>query len=314
MERKINDVIFKELVKRGYSKKGKKRVWDVSDSKLWYLTPALAKGFLNLKKYNPYRIRVIDAEIGLIKKNTRKIMKIFGKNKFNLIDLGCGSGLKAESFIKSLPKDVELRYSPVDINTYYISKTIERIRGLKSQKVKAIRPFIIDFRELDDAIGILRSGEYQINFSLLLGETISHYEIHDLLYSLSESMFKGDYLLIGNGIRKGRRFVELDKYRNPLFNDWFIHIIKGLGFNEKEVKVDVRFTHKRLEGYYRILVDKAIKYKGKKVIFRAGDEIIVAIQYKFFERELKKYCKMYFSNVWIFKNRSNEHCLLLCKK
>jgi len=40
---KINDLIFKELIKRGYELEGKTRVWDVADSKLWYLTPEQAQ-------------------------------------------------------------------------------------------------------------------------------------------------------------------------------------------------------------------------------------------------------------------------------
>jgi len=36
---KINDLIFKELLKRGYSLEGNTRIWNLADSKLWYLTP-----------------------------------------------------------------------------------------------------------------------------------------------------------------------------------------------------------------------------------------------------------------------------------
>lgn len=309
----INNIIFKELVKRGYSRRGKIRVWDVSDSKLWYLTPALAKGFLNLKKYNPYRIRVIKDEIELIKKYSGRIVEKFGKKKFNLIDLGSGSGIKAAQFIKNMPRNVKVRYCPVDISSYYINKTSERIRSLNSQKVASIKTFIVDFRELDEVIGLLRNGEYQNNFCLLFGETISHYDIHDILFKLSEKMFSGDTLIIGNGIRKGKRFVHLEKYKDHLFNDWFIHVMNALGFKDNEVKIDVRFTN-RLECFYHILVNKKINYEGNKVSFKKGDEVIVAIQYKFFERELKKYCKMYFSQVKIFKTKNEEYCLIVCKK
>lgn len=310
----INNEIFKELIKRGYSKKKDFRVWDISDSKLWYLTPELAKGFLNLKKYNPYRARVIDDELELIKQHSKNIIQKLGNKKFNLIDLGCGNGIKAEAFIKSIPNDVLLRYCPVDISEYYIDSTKEKIRSIGSSKISAIKPFVIDFRELDKVVGILRNGEYQKNIYLLLGETISHYDIHDLLYKISQNMLIGDYIIIGNGIRKGKRFVNLDKYKNPLFNEWFIHIMEGLGFSSDEVKVNVRFTNERLEGYYSILKDKSIDYKGKKVGFKEGDEVIVAIQYKFFENELKKYCKMYFSEVEILKNSDEEYCLAVCRK
>ena len=46
---KINDLIFRELVKRGYSLEGNTRIWNIADSKLWYLTPEQAQGFLDLE-------------------------------------------------------------------------------------------------------------------------------------------------------------------------------------------------------------------------------------------------------------------------
>ena len=88
------ELIFKELVKRGYSLKGKKRIWDLYDSKLWYLTPELSKGFLKLYKYEPYRKAVVDTELRLLKDNCCKIMQKFGSRTFNLVDLGSGNGMK----------------------------------------------------------------------------------------------------------------------------------------------------------------------------------------------------------------------------
>ena len=51
----VNDLIFKELLKRGYKLEGETRVWDIADSKLWYLTPKQAQGFLDLSKTEGYK-------------------------------------------------------------------------------------------------------------------------------------------------------------------------------------------------------------------------------------------------------------------
>jgi hypothetical protein len=178
----------------------------------------------------------------------------------------------------------------------------------------SIKPFVSDFKDLDDIIGILRNKDYHNNLILLLGETISHYEINDFLFSLSSDMFSGDVLVIGNGYRVGKRFVDINKYKDPLFHQWFIHIIKGLGFLENEVQYDARFAHGRLEFFYKILVDKKINYQGKNISFRKGDEVVVAIQYKFYEKELKKFCKMYFREVDFLPDKKGQYCLLVCKK
>ena len=44
---KINDLIFRELIKRGYSLEGNTRIWNIADSKLWYLTPEQAQSYLD---------------------------------------------------------------------------------------------------------------------------------------------------------------------------------------------------------------------------------------------------------------------------
>lgn len=308
----VNEQIFKELIKRGYSLNGKTRVWDVSDSKLWYLTPELSKGFVRLFEYEPYRKMVIDTELDLLRNNADYIAMKFGTKKFNLVGLGCGTGLKASELVKHFPKNVNIRYCPVDINSYFVEKASEVLK--KDERVKDVRPFISDFRDFYSTIGELRTADYQKNMILLLGETLSHYDINDLLYSISEAMLPGDFLIIGNGYRVGERFVDLDKYKNPLFNKWFINIMKGLGFMEDEVKYGVRFANNRLEGYYKIIADKNVSSGKNKVDFKEDDEVVVAVQYKFYLEELKKFCKMYFSDVDVVADEKKEYCLLICKK
>ena len=310
----INSVIFRELIKRGYSRDGKKRVWDVSQSKLWYLTPELVKGYLNLKRYSPYRKRVINDEVSLLQKHMPAIVEQFWRKGFNIIDLGCGEGSKAEVLIKLLPSNVKVRYCPVDVSSLLLQMAKNRVKSLRSPQVTSIKPLHEDFIESPYVLGMLRATDFQHNFALLLGETISHYDIHEVLFKLSNTMLNDDYLIIGNGIRKGKRFVNLPKYKDPLFHQWFVHIMRGLGFEDDEVAVDARFAHGRLEGFYHVLKDKTITYNGRSLHFKKNDEVIVAIQYKFFEHELKKYCAMYFSSVNFYKNKENEYSLIVCRK
>lgn len=310
----INREIFKELIKRGYSRSGKRRIWDVANSKLWYLTPELIQGFLRLSEYPPYRKHFIESELDLVRKHSQFILKQIGNKNFNLIDLGSGDGSKAGAFIRQLPDSVNVRYCPIDINRQMLQIAINRVRSLKSGKVGAIRPFSLDFNEMSEISGMLRNSEYQKHLVFLLGGILSHYDINDLLYHVSKDMFPGDVLVIGNGYRTGKRFVELEKYKSPIFNSWFINIMHGLGFTENEVAVDARFAHGRLEGFYTMLVDKKVQAYGRTVYFRKGDEVITATQYKLFAPELKHFCKMYFSNVEFLADKKNEYSLLVCRK
>ena len=311
---RINETIFRELIRRGYSVSKGTRIWDISDSRLWYLTPELSRGFLKLKRYNPYRKNVVDREIKLIRKHAASIASMLHTKQFNLIDLGCGSGRKAEAFISRLPLNTKLRYCPVDISSSYISQATEKVRALRSKKVTAIKSFTSDFKDLHEIAALLRSARYPHNLILLLGETISHYDINDFLFQLSRNMFKDDFIVIGNGIRRGKRLVALDKYRVPLFNEWFIHIMNALGFEESEVTYDARFSNGRVEGLYHVLADKTVMHRGKSVHFKKGDEVIIAIQYKYFPNELERFCKLYFNDVRLIPDSTKDYCLILCKK
>ncbi|MBX4212555.1 L-histidine N(alpha)-methyltransferase [Candidatus Pacearchaeota archaeon] len=310
----INSTILKELVKRGYSIRGNTRVWDISDSKLWYLTPELAEGFRGLEKYEPYRNNIIKREVDLIHHSADKIVKDSGADAFNLIDLGCSSGMKAEEFIKSIPSSVNIRYFPVDISPHFVNEAAKRIKDLGLKNIKEIKPFVSDFNDLDTILAMARSADYGTNVVLLMGSAISTYEICDFLFTLSQPMLQGDLFIAGNGIRTGERFVELDKYKHPLFNSWFIPLMRGIGLTDNEVKYDARFAHGRVEGFYTINVDKTVNYNGRDWHFRKGDEIIVAVQYKYYDSEFTDFGKMYFNDVNIIKDTEGEYCLMVCKK
>ena len=60
----INDLIFKELIKRGYSLEGKTRIWNIADSKLWYLTPEQAQ-FIR----EQLRVKLEIIKIALVQQN-----------------------------------------------------------------------------------------------------------------------------------------------------------------------------------------------------------------------------------------------------
>ena len=89
---KINSFIFKELLKRSFTLEGKTRVWNLADSKLWYLTPSQSQGFLDLESTKDYRRSIISKEIMLIRDNLKSFLKTLAKSSYNIIDLGCGNG------------------------------------------------------------------------------------------------------------------------------------------------------------------------------------------------------------------------------
>ena len=114
----VNDLIFNELIKRGYALDGNTRIWNIADSKLWYLTPEQSQAFLDLEGSKEYQEEIIQKEMDLINGNIKEMLATLGGDPLNIIDLGCGDGKKAVLFIDHLKDRMKLRYCPIDISSY----------------------------------------------------------------------------------------------------------------------------------------------------------------------------------------------------
>lgn len=310
----VNDLIFKELLKRGYSLEGKTRVWNIADSKLWYLTPEQAQAFLNLEDQKQYRKDITQKETDLITENITSILHSIKDTSVNIIDVGCGDGRKAELFIKALKGKVKLRYCPIDISDYMVQKALDRLSRINAGEVIKFQWNISDFENLENVSALLRRDGYKRNLFLLLGNTLGNFEINELLYSLRNAMKEGDFLLIGNGLDNTHPEEILKSYNNESFNKFSIRPILELGLSEKEVEFGVRFVNGRVESYYTLKVDKRISFLGRTVDFKKGDQIIVIVSYKYDESDFKSFMKIYFDENKIFVSQDQSYALALCKK
>ncbi len=311
----LKEALFKELVKQGPLVESGKRVWNIARRKFLYWNEGLAKSFQKLKEHPRYQATIVKSELDLLKKNKNVILDEVVKGPFNLIDMGSGDGSKAKVFLGLFEgKNADIRYCPVNVIDYLTQLTLENLKKEKFDFVKEYFSHLASYEKLDEVASKVRGAKYQRNVILLLGSILASFDINDYLFHLSNAMFKGDYLVIGNGIRKGERLVNIETYKHPIFSEWFMHLMNAIGFNENDVEYGARFNEMRVEMFYKMKVDKSIEYSGKKIDFKQGDEILVAVLYKFYENELKKFCEMYFSDVKFFKDSDEEYALVLCRK
>jgi uncharacterized SAM-dependent methyltransferase len=226
----INDLIFKELLKRGYSLEGNTRVWNIADSKLWYLTPDQSQAYLDLENSKEYQKMASSPEFKLVEKWINLLKKEAGAEAVNVIDLGCGDGKKAAHVIEHLKKaGIKVRYCPIDI-----------------------RWNISDFENLENVVPLLVKGEFKKNLFLLLGYTLGNFEIHELLYAIKSAMSCGDLFVavagIGSSKWEERAKTAKDDKKTNLF---FKHILLQLGMKKGDVEFGSRFKNSRIEFYYR---------------------------------------------------------------
>src|SRR3989338_7962021 len=234
MKHQINDLIFKELLKRGYALEGKTRVWNVADSKLWYLTPKQAQGFLDLSYTDGYKKAIIDKEVSLIKEHMKDFVHALTKKSANIIDLGCGDGKKASLFIEELAKHMKIRYCPIDISSYMVSKAAKTIREIKIGEVLEFKWNVSDFENLDKITPLFRDKGFETHFMMLLGNTLGNLDRDDILHGIKNSMNKEDVLVIGNGLIKSHEDWTKE-YKDKIINKWLIKIPQQLGLTKSVV-------------------------------------------------------------------------------
>jgi len=310
----INDLIFKELIKRGYSLEGNTRIWNIADSKLWYLTPEQAQSFLDLESSADYQKDVIQKEIDLINENIGEIVEKIGKDNLNIIDLGCGDGKKAVIFTEHLKGKVKLRYCPIDISSYMVDKAIEKVRKADVGEVVEFQWNISDFENIENISILLRHGEFKKNLTFLLGNTLGNFEINELLYEIRSSMKGGDFLLIGNGLDNRNSEDILKAYDNNFLDKMLVKTLTQIGLKEDNLEYGARFKNSRIEMYYTIKENCKISFLGKKIFFNKGDQILVSVSYKYNKEDFIGFLNLYFDDVMAMVSEDGSYVLALCKK
>lgn len=311
----INDLIFKELIKRGYSLEGNTRVWNIADSKLWYLTPEQAQAYLDVEKSEEYKKEMIDKEIEVLKENMANITEEVAKSeKVVIMDIGCGDGKKAIVPINFLrEKRKRIVYCPIDISGYMVEKAKQNISKLDVDEVVEFKWNISDFENLENVTPLLRKGDEGI-FMLFLGSTLGNFEMHEVLYEIRESMNFNDCLLIGVALNKLSPEELIKAYTSKYSDDFLGKVLEQIGFARDEMEFGARYKNSRVESFYTIKAEKIIEFQDKKIQFNKGDQIIVSVSYKYDEKQFESAIKLYFGNYKIYLNSDKTWALVLCKK
>lgn len=313
----INDLIFKELIKRGYSLEGKTRVWNIADSKLWYLTPEQAQSYLELEDSENFKELASNIEFDLLKKAIPEILSGLSGDKINVVDLGCGDGKKAFFVVESIKEKTEVTYCPIDISSFMVMKAMETFSSSEVEKRVDFRYNISDFENLENITPLLNHGKSKGSLFLLLGYTLGNFEINDMLYQIRTAMNQGDTLVIVSGIAnsKWEDWVENAKDKEKLkMHSFFKHIPLQLGLSEEEVLFTPKFRNSRVEYTYTLKGDKEVNFQGRTIRFDKGDQIIVAVSYKHKQEDLLTYFNMYFREVSFNKSKDGATFLAICKK
>lgn len=309
------ELIFRELLRRGYSQVGNHRVWSIADSKLWYITPQQAKAYLALEKSKSYKNSMIDAELTLIEHHSASIVSGLPFSEgVNIIDVGCGNGVKAIPIIRALAARLDVRYCPVDVSGYMISQAIAEISKLKTADVVQFKWNVSGFEHLESIAPLLVDRTFPHNLFLIFGNTLGNFEFHEVMYQVAEALRSHDSLLIGLPLRSPGSTPTFEHYQSRIQDDFLSLVLTQIGFKREDVEFKVEFNNSRYEGYYTVLCDATIAFGGTSLSFKKGDRILVGVSYYYTRDELENALGHYFKNIRFYPSSEGTSALVLCRK
>lgn len=313
---KIHPLIFRELLKRGYSVEGAARVWNIADSKLEYITLQQAKTYLAITTAEDYLLPMPSTEAVLVRTHLSSIIPHLPSDSLTIIDLGCGNGAKAAFIISKLLDRTRVRYFPVDISGYMVETAIKNVTHLKNAEVVDVGWNISDFENLQNISRLFDKSLFKHNLFLLLGNTLSNFDIHELLYEIKESMHPGDFILLGNSLYPPVSAEEIIKpyQSNANYKRFFSFMPLQLGLVPEDISFDVRFRNSRIEFFFTLRHDVTVSFNTKTVTFFKGDQIIAGIFYRYPQKEFLQYLSMYFKKTTPYISDDGRYILALCQK
>jgi uncharacterized SAM-dependent methyltransferase len=324
----FNPLVFKELLKRGYSLEGKTKVWNIADSKLWDLTPEQTDAYLNLAANEEYESMIgkqgkltamsWPKELPLLQENMKQIINgVDAASGLNIIDLGCGNGNRAALLIENMKGKIKkIRYCPIDISGHMAEKALEHVEKMKVAEVARIKWNLSDLENLDEVSPLLRKTGYKQNLFLLLGNTLGNFEMHELLYEVRKAMKEGDVLLIGNGLDNHQVEGGILKAckGNQGIAKFLSYVPLQIGLANEDLEYDARFKNSRIEFFFTVKKEKTVEFDGQKVRFNKGDKLIVAMTYHYEKEDFSGYLTMYFGEVEVSISGDGSYALALCRK
>ena len=315
----LHDMLLQGFLKNGFAQIDGGKSWELTELQYLSLTDDMARGFLSFSTTPAYRKQFFELELRLIIEQVDLISNSISNEPFNLIDIYCGDGFKAAELIKALVsknKDLKICYCPFNASQYLLDLAVSNVEKAKIPNVVDYKPFLSagDGRALRNISAFMKSGNYKKNVVVILGGVIACFDINEYLFELNRDLHKDDILIMGNGVRIGDRLVDIDKYKDKSFDNWFKHVMLLMGFKESDFKFDARFGNSRVEFFYKLNKDITDKVNGKDISFKAGDEFVVAALYKYYVEEFEKFCKMYFTDSHIFTDETKDYALVVCKK
>lgn len=247
-------------------------------------------------------------EFDILNQSHVSITKLMGKN-VDLIELGSGSSTKTHVLLDETNLN---SYIPIDISTTMLTNTVDQLE--KDYPKLKIHGIVADYTQAFSLPEL--GGNKKVVF--FPGSTIGNFEPFEaamFLKQLSNTLNKGDGLLIGVDLRKDQHIIE------QAYNDKQ-GITAAFNMNlltrmNRELQTDFQVENFYHHAFYNAvksriemhLVSKAVQtvhLQNQKIDFAKNESIHTESSYKYSINSFQKLCtKCGFKPVEVFEDKNN---------
>ncbi|MBS3142477.1 L-histidine N(alpha)-methyltransferase [Candidatus Woesearchaeota archaeon] len=256
-------------------------------------------------------------ESEMLTKHAQDIINTF-TSRFNVIDIGCGNGEKAQIILKGI-SGFRPKYAALDISPEMLGLAENNIT--KELKTLNAEFHTVDFEEGNFAniTQHLREKNYPNNLFLFLGNTVGNVpDKSRILSNIRESMTVKDFLLIGIEMFDLSRIQDVlaHYHGNKVWRNIIFTTLEHCGLHQDDGAFEVTFNKNKsqVEARFILKTAKELKYGERTIRFRKGEKILLMISYKSTPKNIQiLLAETGFMIHRLFLNEREDYALILCK-
>lgn len=253
----------------------------------------LFKQIMALPEYYP-----TDCEAEIIEKQGAKIGAYLGKGKYNIVELGCGDGMKTiKLFNNFIAENREFNFVPLDISEAAVDFLIENLKKEYGEIPFNVQGLVAEYFQ---GLTWLSTNASEQNIVLFLGSNIGNFNKPTsmrFLRSLWHSLNKDDLVLIGfdlkkdldvlydayndsKGVTKEFNYNVLDRINNTLGGNFKRHNFQHQGlYNIQSGAMESYLISQEAHDVY-------IEELGKSFHFKPWEPIHMEYSYKYLTTDI----------------------------
>lgn len=294
-----NTILDSELKKRIFSD-------EIIPMKFLYCTNSASEYWLKICTLPEYTFYT-NSEI-LLKKVAKEIVSEISKNcgtlELDIISLGTGNGVKDKIILRDilenlLPNEI-VYYYPVEISYAMLSKSLNHLLSNVSKNNLKIKSILGDFNLIDKYEPIYQE-RINPNLMICLGNSIGNSDEKELLKSINNSLYPGDFFLVEVNTSLNSLEAFTDDEINKLHDFSPLHSL-GVPYEKDKLKYETVSNISTIKNTKSVMAIYESAKIGKKMVEDIKLSIVHHYEINSFKDYLSSEMGLTILSTWTSKN------------